>query len=204
MHRMLWVFMPHIPLLFMENKKVASIDKAGVSAPVFFLCKLIFVLVFATNKLSAQDPSKYYVSSSQPAGILYFVLPQTNFNNPDTKKDFVIDVTYLNSNDSAVVNFTYYDSEIMNLENICIAYDSWQYRTTVNRIYVDAEKKQWLYRYTFKIPFNQLVLFYRSKAPVITITTDSSRNIPIRTVKQWEKNFSVNNRIIQIIQKNKT
>jgi hypothetical protein len=164
------------------------------------------MLVLTANRLSAQAPSKYYVSALQPAGILYFVLPQTNFINPDTKKDFVMDVTYLNSMDTATVNFTYFDNfdrEIMGLEKICIAYDRWQYQTSVKRIYVDTEKKQLRYRYTFKIPFNQLVLFYKAKAPVITITTDLSRSIQIRTVKQWGKNYPVNNQIIQIIQKNK-
>ena len=188
----------------MVNKKRPNSNKTGVSAPVLLLCKMLCVFVFSMNLSSAQDPSKYYVSASHLDGILYFVLPQTNFINPNNKKDFVMDVTYLNSNDSAVVNFTYFDKEIMNFKDICIVYGSWQYQTSVSRIFVDADKKQWRYRYTFKIPFNQLVIFYNSKDPVITITTDSLHIIKIHTVKRWEKNNAVNKRIIQIIQRNKT
>jgi len=190
----------------MVNKKTARDQKTGAKAPVFFICQQICMLtgalLLATLGLNAQNLSKYYVSTSQPSGILYFVLPQTNFKNLELKKDFVMDVTYLNSNDSAVVNFTYIDREILNLITVSIAYGSWQYTSTASRIYVDAGKKQWNHRYTFKIPFNQLVLFYKAKEPVITITTDSLRSIPIHTVRQWGKNYPVNNRIMQVIQNN--
>ncbi len=192
----------------MVNKMIGRTHGIEAPASIFSLFRRIgwlvccaFILVH--GKTAAQNLSKYYVSSVQPTGILYFILPQTNFNNPDTKKDFIIDVTYLNSKDSATVNFTFLDKENINPETITIAYSSWKYQTPVKRIYVDTEKDQWRYRYTFSIPFDQLVLFYKAKDPAITLSTGSAHVVSVKTVKQWEKNAEINNRIVQIIQKNK-
>ena len=192
----------------MVNKKDTQKDKTGTLVPVFLVCRRICLLIccmaaLIPDKTNAQNPSAYYVSTKHPTGILYFIRPQTCFKNPKTNTDWILDVTYLNSKDSATINFSYFDSENINLETITISYNNWQYQATLKRIFVEADKKQWHYRYTFNIPFSQLVLFYRTKAPVITISTNSSRTIPIHTVKKWEKNADVNNRIIQIIQKNK-
>lgn len=115
-----------------------------------------------------------------------------------------MDITYLDCNDSATVNFTYTDKESINPETITIAYGSWQYQTTVKQIFIDLKKSEWNYRYTFNIPFDYFPLFFRAKDPVITITTDSDRTVPLHAVKQWKKNAEINHLIIQIIQKNKT
>jgi len=183
----------------MANKKQGVVYATGATAPVFFFCFFL-----ATGVSSAQNLSKYYINSVQSGSILYFIKPQTNFNNPKTRTDFIFDVTYLNSNDSATINFSYFDKENINPESITIAYSDWKYQTDLKRIYVDAKKELWRYRYSFKIPFDQLLLFYRAQSPIITISTDSSRIITIRTVKQWEKNADINRKIIQIIQKNKS
>jgi len=179
--------------------------KTGVTTPVFIFCIRMILLIFvlAPGKTAAQNLTKYYVALYQSDGVLYFVLPQTNFNNPQTKNDFIMDVTCHNSKDSATVNFTYYDRENFNPETIAITYNDWKYHAPVKRIYTDMEKGLWRYRYTFNIPFEQLSLFYKAKSPDITITTDLSRSIPVKTTKQWEKNADVNNKIIQIIQKNR-
>ena len=182
----------------MANKKTDDKRETGASAPVFFLC-----LLLTSGVSSAQNLSKYYVSSTQPDGILYFIKPQTNFNNPEIKTDFTFDVTYLNTNDSATVNFTYFDKKNIYPESITIAYGDWKYQTTLKRIYVDVDKDRWRYRYTLQIPFDQLVIFYRANAPVITITTNTPRTITIKPVKQWEKNADINHKIMQIIQINK-
>lgn len=189
----------------MANKKTIG---TGAAAPVFSLFRQTGVLIccvffMAQCETNAQKLSKYYVSYSQPAGMMYFIQPQTNFNNTATKEKFISDVTYIDSNDSATINFTFSDKDDLNLKTITVAYGNWQYQSDVQRIYVDMDKKRWRYRYTFQIPFEQLVLFYRAKAPVITLATDSSRNISVKTIKQWKKNAEINNHIMQIIQKNK-
>ena len=167
--------------------------------PLLLCCALMLVQC----ETNAQKPSKYYVTYTQPDGSLYFIQPQTVFSNPETKTDFILDVTYLNSKDSATFSFTFFDKDDLNLETITVAYGDWQYQSTVKRIYVDGEKKLWRFRYTFNIPFDQLVRFYRAKEPVITLTTDTARAIPIKTTKQWGKNAEINQKIMQIIQINK-
>jgi len=200
--------MPNTQFMSMANKKLKTDDQTGDKTPVFFFCLQRLLLIccvslLSTDMTSAQKLSKFYVSSSHPSGILYFVLPQTYFRNPDTKTDFVIDITYLDHKDSATVNFTYTDRESISLESITIAYDNWLYKTTVKRIYIDMAKSRWHYRYTFDIPFEKLPLFYRSKNPTITIKTNSERTITLQTVRRWRRNSEINNRIVQIIQKNK-
>ncbi|GHT25592.1 hypothetical protein FACS189430_12230 [Bacteroidia bacterium] len=149
----------------------------------------------------AQDLKKYYVSSIQPAGILYFILPQTNFTNPASHTGFSMDVTYLDSGDSATVNFTYSDPANIELRSITFAYLEWGYRAPVKRIYIDTNKNLWVYRYTFAIPFRDLSLFYRTKEPQITLTTDSGA-IPLKAEKaQWKKNADISGRIIGMIGK---
>jgi len=165
---------------------------------------LIFcILMFTQCESSAQKLSNYYVTSSQPEGVLYFIKPQTNFFTPSAKKEFIMDVTYPDYKDTAIINFTFFDKEDIHLQTITVAYNNWQYQSVVQRIYIDREKKQWRYRYSFQIPFEQLVFFYRAKTPILTLTTNSSSTITIKPMKQWEKNSEVNNRIIQVIQKNK-
>ena len=193
--------------MFMVNKKEALNVKTGAKAPVFFLlrriCLFVCCMLLIQGKTNAQNPSAYYVSSMQSTGILYFVRPQTYFRNLNTNADLIMDVTYLNSRDSATINFSYFDRENINLETINISYDSWQYQTDVKRIFVEMKKKQWHYRYTFDIPFEQLELFYKTNAPVISLAA-GSRTINIQPIRRWRKNSEINNLIIQIIQKNKT
>jgi hypothetical protein len=161
------------------------------------------MFVFSSEQVKAQDLSKYYVSYSQPAGMLYYILPQANFRNPETKSYFIMDITYLDYKDFVTVNFTYTDKESIDLETISVSYNDWLYQTTLKQIYVDIVKSRWEYRYTFDMPLNQFFIFFMAKDPIITITADSHRIILLHTVKRWKKNAEINNRIIQIIQKNK-
>jgi hypothetical protein len=159
------------------------------------ICAIFMLAQFAAN---AQKLSKYYTKLSQPEGMVYFIKPQSNFSN------FIMDVTYLDYKDTAVINFTFFDREDITPETLTIKYDNWHYQSDVKQIYIDRKKKQWIYRYSFRIPFEQLVLFYSAKAPSLTITTSSSRIITIKPVKRWKKNLEINNSIIVIIQRNKT
>jgi len=192
----------------MVNKEAANNDKPGVFALGLSVCRhvfaVIFLLLLSTCKSDAQNIAKRFIRVLQPDGNLYFVLPQTNFRSQNARENFIMDIAFLDSKDSATVNFTFFDRDLLIPKTITMVYDNWQYQTSVKQIYAEPERRRWQYRYTFDIPFEQLILFNRASKPVITISTDSSPSISFHTVRRWKKNQEINMMIIRIIQTNQT
>lgn len=169
-------------------------NKVGVTS-------VILTFLALSIQANAQNLTKYYVSSLQQQGILYFIFPQKNFKTP-SKEDFIYDITYLNSSDSATINFSYYDKESVILDSIVLKSSNIEYRSKVKRIFIDKEKGNWHYRYTFKVPFTKLLTFYKTPDPSLNIVTDKgTRSLPVS--EQWKKNVKPTVQIFHIIQKNK-
>ena len=161
-------------------------------------------LLFLASTINGQNISKYYNSSLQGNGTLYFIFPQSGFNNNKINCKFTYDITYLTTNDSAILNFSYFDKLDRAIDSVAFITGSHRFSSSAKKIFIETKKTKWHYRYSTNILFTELNVFFNSvdNAKIILYTQQGAVELGIKS-KNWKKQSSVTKKILTLIKYNK-
>lgn len=165
---------------------------------------LFFVsLLLLTSTINGQNISKYYTSSLQGNGTLYFIFPQSGFNNNKINGKLTYDITYLTTNDTATLNFSYYDKLDRTIDSVVFISGNQTFSSSAKKIFIETKKTKWHYRYSSKILFTDInVFFSQADNPnIILYTQQGTVELNIKT-KTWKKQSSVTKKILTLIKYN--
>lgn len=169
---------------------------------------IVSFFLFCMAGVSAQKINKDYSFLPQEGGNLYFIMPQKGFRTDDklAKKDLVYDITYLCSQDSATVNYTYKYSTTFITDSLYVLDDAGQrlYDVKNTMLYTQPKGSRWEHRGTFKVPYPLLQTFYKSASPIqIVLIGKSGRHI-VYTMKpsKWSKQAALIRNIFTVIDLN--
>lgn len=168
---------------------------------------LLFLIValLACSSLNAQKLSKYYTSKVQEKGELYFLFPHYGFCNRAADSELEYDLTYLTSQDSVTLNFSYIDEHRRSLKSMTFVYAGKKLSNKVHRIFVDSKKKKWHYRYSTRFSYADLdQLFSQKNIPSIILGDSKSGDIKLQIKKgKWEKQALIAAKIFELINYNR-
>lgn len=192
----------------MVNKKTKEAGR-NLPASIFSslcICFLTFAFFLVSSfNARSQDVSKHFVAYQQEIGMLYFIYPQKGFESKHNKEEFVYDITYLNSGDSVVFNFTYIDSRILQPDSLSFfsSESATPIVAPVSKIYIESSKSNWIYRYGAKFLFSEFSShFPGSTSPVFKLYCgDEVIIIDIKDGK-WKKQSGILSKIFDIIKLN--
>lgn len=174
--------------------------------PLFFM-GVFLVLVFLLLQPGAfygQKIKKYYVSSMQQKGTLYFIRPQNGFKNKSLGSSFVYDITCFSSSDSVTLNFSYVDKNSRMLDSLHLLGGSTKRSAPLSKIFVETQKSSWHYRFTSRFALKDLESFFNENETGHMALKDKNNAIPLSTSKKkWKKYASINTKIFQLIRYNK-
>jgi hypothetical protein len=165
---------------------------------------LFFIpLLFLTSIINGQHISRYYTSSLQEKGTLYFIFPQSGFSNDKIKGEFIYDITCLTKNDTATLNFSYFEKSNRDIDSIAFVGIYKKYSGSVKKIFIETKKQKWHYRYTSKILFADLYDFFNQsdKPKIILYTQQGVVELTIKA-RIWKKRSSVTGKILTLIKYN--
>lgn len=195
----------------MENdnlsKKVAWKSKRLTFRLSCMKYAMIAVGIFFLLPLSAQKINKDYLFYPQDKGILYFIYPQKGFRSPSETdiKGLEYDITYLSTDDSLTLSFTYVNKEICKPEAISFISPENRllYKGETLMLFVQPLKQNWKHRGMVKIPYAKAAQIYETESPFrLQIHTNRvDIHYQIRDGK-WEKQHKMIKRILEIIANN--
>lgn len=172
-------------------------------SPISKLRYLTAVLLFTTCVSSAQKIQKYFVANLQEKGTLYFILPQKGILTGKFLQDFNYDITYFSGTDSAIVNFSYKSERTENIKILTFSNQHHRFLIHPKKLYVEAKNNYWVYRYTSKMAYTDLVLlFSQNDVPELECTTSSLTQRIACSRKTWQRFSNVNNKIFRLIELN--
>jgi hypothetical protein len=184
----------------MENDKINGRMRWIVTS------SLLLVLLLSCKYSQSQDISKYYIASYQEEGILYFIDPLEDWKNRKEKADFSFDITYFTANDSLVYNFSLLTKANSAPQFLTIKLGDESLFTKCEKIFIEAEKSRYHYRYSAKIAFDDFYRFIQTKAeePLIIVSLENQQEIIFSTTQsKWLKQHDILQRIFIIISLNK-
>ena len=184
----------------MENDLFCS-GTYSYKSPIFYLLTLLFY--FVSLGVSAQNLKKYYTSNIQDNGVLYFIHPDSKFANKKLNSEFVYDITYNTKQSTGTFNFSYFDKNQYHLDRIAFFIKDSKYCFEIKKIFIEMRKSKWYYRYSVKIPFEQLKLFYHQENPKIVLYRKNRQAIELIPRNSWKKNSDIVKKIFAIISYNK-
>ena len=182
--------------------------EAGLIPPLFFKqiisFSTAFVFLLVAQSAAAQKLKKYYTSSIESKGAIYYIFPLKGFKNTTSNSSFVYDITYLASNDSATVNFSYFDKNALVLDSMCFTHkDQTCSMQPIKKIFIESKKSKWHYRYTTKIAFADLKIFFGVPSnPQISLHSNKGRLQLNEKSRTWKKQAAVITRILELISLN--
>ncbi len=179
---------------------VSNQIKRAYSLRPFFL--LLFSLICGVS--NAQKISKYYTSSLQDNGILYFIEPKQEFSNSKEDCKIIYDLTYLTANDSISLNFTYSDKIFREIDSIALVQGKINLSSKVNKIFIETDKNIWKHRYSAKYRFNDFYKIFKSKELMYILIYSSNKTIKLDIKKKrWKKKSSIILKILNLIKANR-
>lgn len=195
--------MQHIRSSFTVNKLLTG-EVRGAPSRFFFLLTILLALTMAPFGAGAQKISKYWVSTKQDNGTLYYILPQEGFKSKEHRSELVYDITVMSSRDTSSVNFSYFDEKELAIDSLVFIMDDSIFPVRTEKIFVETEKKSWHYRYSADVPFNLLRgLFNRSHPPEIMLVAQPVDLTLRMKPGKWKKLSAVNQRIFTLINQNR-
>ncbi len=178
-----------------------SIKLAYLVRQLFFVLILLLISSIYSN---GQNVSSYYTSSLQEKGTLYFILPQTGFEEGITKNKFTYDITYLTNNDTAIVNFSYFDKLDRTFDSIVFVSSNKKISSNLKKLFIETKKLKWHYRYSSKFLFTDIDGFFnQSESPKIMLYTQQGIVELKMKTKTWKKQSGVVRKIIALIKLNR-
>jgi hypothetical protein len=169
--------------------------------------QLFFVLILlsaSSINSNGQNISSHYTSSLQKKGTLYFILPKSGFEEGSTKNEFTYDITYLTSNDTVTVNFSYFDKLDRTFDSIVFVSSNKKFSSNVKKLFIETKKLKWHYRCTSKFLFNDIDGFFNQpEDPKIMLYTQQGIVELKMKTKTWKKQSAVVRKIIALIKLNR-
>lgn len=165
---------------------------------------LIILWLIVINACDAQNISRYYKSSVQGNSMLYFVMPKMEFESGIDGGKLNYDITYLSANDSATLNFSYFDNSAKQIDSIAFIQYPKKFSSSTKKLFVESQKFKWHHRYSSKFFFNDLIfLFNQDDRPKIFIYTKSGVNELTISQSEWKKNSDIVTEILSMIKINR-
>lgn len=164
---------------------------------------LFYFFITVCSITNAQKISKYYTSSMQENGVLYFIEPEQEFKNKLERSKFSYDMTYLTTKDSIFLNFTYSDNTIIVIDSISFVQGNKRISSNTEKLFIEADKEIWKHRYSAKFLFNDInSIFQQGKKPIVLIYYESEiMQLEIRNSK-WRKQSEIMSKILTMIKAN--
>lgn len=184
--------------MFTANK---IFKRVWFSHPLFLL--LLFIII-VPGRPAAQDISDYYNYINQDNGHLFFIELDQEFTNKDEKSSLVFDLTHLTISDTITMNFTYVADEFKELEVIRFIQDDMEVSSPLEKIFVNADKGDWVHRYSSCFLFDDLEKIYQNPKKA-SLALDYGDETTILDVKQksWDKKSAILSKILTLIKANK-
>src|SRR5690606_26160583 len=106
------------------------------------------------------------------------IVPQSGFAAIGSGTRFFYDITYKTSEDTAVVNFSYFDSKDLTIDSIAIG-GTPVIAAPATRLFVEPDGKNWHYRYSVRLPYSTLrnVFLASHTPPEITLLTSTGKAV---------------------------
>lgn len=159
----------------------------------------LFFFIGYTN-LEAQKISRYYTSSAQNAGMLYFIKPQKGFASNVQNAHLVYDITTFAKSDSVTFNFTFTSSKALHLVEAEFNVTASSVRAKAVKLYIETKKLNWVYRYSLRLSKNELMQFFNASKPPSLLIHCTEEVITLKMPKrQWQKLSARNRRIFELI-----
>lgn len=179
----------------MENNQQRGIFKTYLP--------LLFILFFQfCVSLKGQKISKFYKSFLQSNGVLYFVEPKQEFNNKKCK--LIYDLTYLTTNDTISMNFTYYGDALIGIDSISFVRNNQRLSSNVKKIFVEPHKSFWEHRYSAKFSFTDFELFFNQKSKINALLFYDNKSLRLGIKeKKWIRQSAILSKILTLIKVNK-
>lgn len=182
--------------------------EAGLVPPLFFKQFFSFstalIFLMCSQSVKAQKLKKYYTSSIESKGAIYYIFPLKGFKNTASNSSFVYDITYLTGHDSATVNFSYFDKNALVLDSICFTNDVKAcVMQSVKKIFIESKKSKLHYRFTTKMAFADLKNFYLADHAAKISLHSNKGQIDLREKNRtWKKQAGAIRRILELISLN--
>ena len=163
----------------------------------------IIPLLLLVNTMNGQNISRYYTSSLQEKGTLFYILPQKGFES-NNKNNFIYDMSYQTQNDTVTVNFSYFDRMNLILDSISLSNGNQQVSSDAEKLYIETKKSKWHYRYSSKFLFTDIASYFDQTEPptVIIYYPEGSVEVNIKA-KTWRKQSALIKKILTLIEYNK-
>lgn len=144
-----------------------------------------------------------YVMRLTNKGKLFFIY-ENSFNQVDGKLQLFFDVTYLNTNDSASIKMTIYESSLVDVDSIALSWDNNRIICAEpSLIYKEKKNKLWEHRYDCMFLYHNIMsAFICEKAPKFTIYVGNNMKQYTLSDKEWKKLHMHMSDIFMIIQSN--
>ena len=162
---------------------------------------LTAVLLFLSFGSKSQNIDKHFVSNLQQKGVLYFILPQHGFASVQSLLTY--DITYLCKTDSATLNFSVKGHQLLLVEGIELKCATKSTLVPVKKLFIESKKKDWVERYSARIAYADLQLFFDAETLPTFVLQNKSDSVSFACKeKQWKKICAINKKIFQVINYN--
>ncbi|WP_143159121.1 hypothetical protein [Mesonia phycicola] len=156
------------------------------------------------STVNAQKISKYFTSSMQDNGVLYFIEPKQEFENDKEDSSLFYDLTYLTSNDTVTFNFTYVDKKVREIDSITFVLEDNEITIPVNKIFIESSKNVWKHRYSAKFLFEDLTLIFQQKGRASLLVHYEGEEVKLKIKqKKWDKQSKILSKILYMIKANR-
>jgi len=169
-----------------------------------YLPLLLFLFsLFTFTELKAQKISKYYTVSSQKDGSLYFIEPEYSFESKKENCDLIFDMTFLSTEDSLLLNFSFISPEIVEIDSVRFTSDQKNIGSEAKKLFIEDEKKAWKHRYSSQFLFDELYdVFQSEKSPNLTVFSEGQSILLTMKQSKWKKKRDIVTKIFQMIEVN--
>lgn len=169
-----------------------------------FILILTGILIVVNLSVFAKLEDRYIMKPAEK-GQLYFIVP---FNIPSTAKKTKpvdVDITYLTSNDSVIMNLSVWCSEQLLADSIVLHDDIVLPIYKFQTFFIELDGKMWHHRYSLRYPYDALKSLYNSKTP-ICISVYAKTNVLHYTysTNNWTEESGWMMRLLQMIDVNKS
>src|SRR5687768_2222624 len=131
-------------LLGTTGNVVCGNSSKAISSVFFYLIAAIFL--FSNKPAVSQNLTNKYISSGKGKNTLYHIFKQKKFYNRRDKSVLLYEINYLTGQDSALVNFSFYDRRGRFLDSISFVAPNKTITRNVKQIRVEVLGEKWHYR----------------------------------------------------------
>lgn len=166
--------------------------------------ELLFLSLVLAITAFGQNIEKSYTSSVRGDEAVYFIYPMKKFKSKDADKELEYDVTYNNLSDSVTYNFTFYYKQPVSISSVSMISGDQTFIVPAKALFVEPKKKQWIHRVSARIAYNDFRTLYSSARPYQLKIESVSNDVLFEiNPKDWKKQSTIINGIIQVIELNR-